>query len=47
MTEDLGMGAAPEGKFDALDPANISPLVVWLGSNDNDRRDRPRVPRRR
>ncbi|HEX5096895.1 MAG TPA: SDR family oxidoreductase [Acidimicrobiia bacterium] len=36
MTEDLGFGAAPEGKFDALDPANISPLVVWLGSNENE-----------
>ena len=36
MTEELGMGPAPEGAtFDALDPANISPLVVWLGSNDN------------
>jgi NAD(P)-dependent dehydrogenase (short-subunit alcohol dehydrogenase family) len=35
MTEDLGFGAAPEGKWDALDPANISPTVVWLGSNDN------------
>ena len=22
--------------WDALDPANISPLVVWLGSNDNE-----------
>jgi NAD(P)-dependent dehydrogenase (short-subunit alcohol dehydrogenase family) len=36
MTENLGMGPAPEGvQFDALDPANISPLVVWLGSNEN------------
>ena len=37
MTENLGHGrrARAEG-FDALDPANISPLVVWLGSNDND-----------
>ena len=37
MTEALGIGggARTEG-FDALDPANISPLVVWLGSNDND-----------
>lgn len=24
--------AAPESGFDAMDPANISPLVVWLGS---------------
>ena len=22
--------------FDTLDPANISPLVVWLGSNENE-----------
>ena len=36
MTENLGMGPAKEGAFDALDPANISPLVVWLGSNDNE-----------
>jgi NAD(P)-dependent dehydrogenase (short-subunit alcohol dehydrogenase family) len=37
MTEDLGMGPAPEGaKFDVLDPANISPTVVWLGSNENE-----------
>jgi len=37
MTENLGLGPAPEGvTFDALDPANISPLVVWLGSNDNE-----------
>ena len=37
MTENLGFGGAPEGgAWDALDPANISPLVVWLGSNDND-----------
>jgi NAD(P)-dependent dehydrogenase (short-subunit alcohol dehydrogenase family) len=37
MTEDLmgGGGAPPAEGFDALDPANISPLVVWLGSNDN------------
>jgi NAD(P)-dependent dehydrogenase (short-subunit alcohol dehydrogenase family) len=35
MTENLGMGPAPdEAAFDALDPANISPLVVWLGSNE-------------
>ena len=38
MTEDLGMRrrAPDEATFDALDPANISPLVVWLGSNDNE-----------
>jgi NAD(P)-dependent dehydrogenase (short-subunit alcohol dehydrogenase family) len=35
MTENLGFGQAPEGKFDSLDPANISPLVVWLGSNES------------
>ena len=35
MTEDLGIGGPPEQGFDALDPANISPLVVWLGSNEN------------
>src|SRR4051812_32346670 len=36
MTENLGMGPAPEGvAFDALDPANISPLVVWLGSPES------------
>jgi NAD(P)-dependent dehydrogenase (short-subunit alcohol dehydrogenase family) len=36
MTENLGFGSAPEGAtFDALDPANISPTVVWLGSNEN------------
>jgi NAD(P)-dependent dehydrogenase (short-subunit alcohol dehydrogenase family) len=36
MTEDLGIGAnAKEGEWDPFDPANISPLVVWLGSNDN------------
>jgi NAD(P)-dependent dehydrogenase (short-subunit alcohol dehydrogenase family) len=39
MTENLGMGEAsatrkPE-EFDALDPANISPLVVWLGSGES------------
>jgi len=36
MTENLGFGAeADPTKFDALDPANISPTVVWLGSNEN------------
>jgi NAD(P)-dependent dehydrogenase (short-subunit alcohol dehydrogenase family) len=35
MTEDLGFGAAPAEGFDGLDPANISPTVVWLGSNEN------------
>jgi NAD(P)-dependent dehydrogenase (short-subunit alcohol dehydrogenase family) len=37
MTENLGFGGAPEGgAWDPLDPANISPLVVWLGSNENE-----------
>ncbi len=36
MTENLGFGAPAAGDWDALDPANISPLVVWLGSNDNE-----------
>jgi NAD(P)-dependent dehydrogenase (short-subunit alcohol dehydrogenase family) len=36
MTEDLGIGGPPEGAaFDALDPANISPLIVWLGSPES------------
>jgi len=39
MTENLGMGAAsaerkPE-EFDPLDPGNIAPLVVWLGSPES------------
>jgi NAD(P)-dependent dehydrogenase (short-subunit alcohol dehydrogenase family) len=39
MTENLGMADAsanlkPE-EFDALDPANISPLVVWLGAHES------------
>jgi NAD(P)-dependent dehydrogenase (short-subunit alcohol dehydrogenase family) len=39
MTENLGMGAAtadlkPE-EFDALSPANIAPIVVWLGSPES------------
>ncbi|MDQ1430506.1 MAG: hypothetical protein QOF40_1108 [Actinomycetota bacterium] len=34
MTEDAfpEMMARPESGFDAMDPANISPFVVWLGS---------------
>lgn len=34
MTEEAfpEMMAKPESGFDAMDPANISPLVVWLGS---------------
>jgi NAD(P)-dependent dehydrogenase (short-subunit alcohol dehydrogenase family) len=39
MTENLGMGAASAAKkpeeFDALDPGNIAPLVVWLGSSES------------
>jgi NAD(P)-dependent dehydrogenase (short-subunit alcohol dehydrogenase family) len=36
MTEEAfaEMMAKPETGFDAMDPANISPLVVWLGSGD-------------
>ncbi|UVE94620.1 SDR family oxidoreductase [Dietzia sp. B32] len=41
MTTSAGEGmasqmAAPEdGSFDAMDPANVSPLVVWLGSSES------------
>jgi NAD(P)-dependent dehydrogenase (short-subunit alcohol dehydrogenase family) len=39
MTENLGMGAASATRkpdqFDALDPGNIAPLVVWLGSSQS------------
>ncbi|MCT1884888.1 SDR family oxidoreductase [Dietzia cinnamea] len=28
------MAAPDDGSFDAMDPANISPLVVWLGSEE-------------
>jgi NAD(P)-dependent dehydrogenase (short-subunit alcohol dehydrogenase family) len=39
MTENLGMGAASATKkpeeFDPLDPGNIAPLVVWLGSPES------------
>jgi NAD(P)-dependent dehydrogenase (short-subunit alcohol dehydrogenase family) len=39
MTENLGMGTAaadrkPE-EFDPFDPANIAPIVVWLGSSES------------
>lgn len=27
--------AAPEAGFDAMDPANVAPLVVWLGSGES------------
>ena len=35
MTEEAfaDMMRAPEHGFDAMDPANVSPLVVWLGSS--------------
>jgi len=29
------MAAPADGSFDAMDPANISPLVVWLGSEES------------
>ena len=37
MTEGVftEMMAVPEGGFDAMDPANVSPLVVWLGSPES------------
>jgi NAD(P)-dependent dehydrogenase (short-subunit alcohol dehydrogenase family) len=37
MTENLGMGAATRrpDQFDAHDPGNIAPLVVWLGSSES------------
>jgi NAD(P)-dependent dehydrogenase (short-subunit alcohol dehydrogenase family) len=39
MTENLGMGTASASRkpddFDARDPANIAPLVVWLGSAES------------
>lgn len=37
MTEDAfpEMMARPESGFDAMDPANISPIVVWLGSEQS------------
>lgn len=36
MTEDAfaDMMRKPDSGFDAMDPANVSPLVVWLGSSD-------------
>ncbi len=36
MTEEVfsDMMAKPDEGFDAMDPANVSPLVVWLGSVD-------------
>ncbi len=37
MTEEVfqEMMAKPESGFDAMDPANVSPLVVWLGSAES------------
>ncbi|MBF6988160.1 SDR family oxidoreductase [Cupriavidus sp. IK-TO18] len=37
MTEQVfaAMMKAPEGGFDYYDPANVAPLVVWLGSADS------------
>ncbi len=37
MTEEVmaDMMAKPDQGFDAMDPANISPLVVWLGSPES------------
>lgn len=29
------MAEVPEGAFDAMDPANVAPLVVWLGSEES------------
>lgn len=37
MTEGVfadAMAKPPPGQFDAMDPANVSPLVVWLGSDE-------------
>lgn len=37
MTEEVfaEMMAVPESGFDAMSPANVSPLVVWLGSHES------------
>ncbi len=37
MTEDVfaDMMKAPESGFDAMSPANIAPLVAWLGSAES------------
>lgn len=36
MTEDLGYGSSvpPKGEWNPRDPANIAPVVVWLGSRE-------------
>ena len=36
MTEGVFYGEAPEEAWDEKDPANVSPLMVWLGSSDCD-----------
>ena len=38
MTEDAfaEMMKKPDSGFDAMDPANVSPVVVWLGSSSCD-----------
>jgi len=37
MTEGAfeSMAKPAEGEFDAMDPANVSPLVAWLGSSES------------
>tara|TARA_R110002124_G_scaffold153244_1_gene320246 strand:+ start:40322 stop:41221 length:900 start_codon:yes stop_codon:yes gene_type:complete len=36
MTEDLGYAVdVPEGEWNPRDPANIAPIVVWLGSSES------------
>jgi NAD(P)-dependent dehydrogenase (short-subunit alcohol dehydrogenase family) len=34
MTEAMPYFAAPESGFDRYDPANVSPMVAWLASDD-------------
>ena len=49
MTENLGGGFTPAEKkpeeFDAFDPANIAPIVVWLGQPRVGRHHRARLQR--
>jgi hypothetical protein len=33
MTADMPMFDAPDAGFDRFDPANVSPVVVWLASD--------------
>jgi NAD(P)-dependent dehydrogenase (short-subunit alcohol dehydrogenase family) len=35
LTEDLGMGAAPDDIKEQMSPAHIAPIVVWLSSPDS------------